>query len=109
MASSTGQRRKLSSQWSATASPRDTSIRMLVARAIAPEPKHLGVVGLLVLRPEGRGLAQGLSPGDPPLVAEGIQLLAGSVRSMSVRTGDLPSRVGRFPEAVSAKLKLDSK
>ena len=38
---------------------------MLVARAIAPEAKHLGMIGLLVLQPEGiQLLAVGLGQVD---------------------------------------------
>lgn len=48
---------------------------MLVVRASAPEAKHLGVIGLLLLQPEGQGLAQCLGSGEAPLAAEEIQLL----------------------------------
>ncbi|MFN9427036.1 MAG: hypothetical protein ACK6BM_03190 [Cyanobacteriota bacterium] len=65
--------------------PLSTSIRMLVARAVAPEAKHLGVAGLLVLRPEGQGQAQGPLPGDAPLPPEGVQLLEGGLGEVDER------------------------
>jgi len=72
VASSPGQRQKPSSQWSATASRRSTSTRMLVARAIAPEAKHLGMIG----------------------PAEGVQLLAVGLGEVDERAMGFTRRGG---------------